>query len=156
MKYKFQYKNTPLQFWQLSMYYMYGSIIGVCNIIFTVAMILLSFKMWSNASNFVKTLLLLACCLFSVIQPIGIYLRAKMQAEGSKEIEIGFDESGIHVKTDIEASDLDWRSIKKVSRKPNMIVIFSTTTHGFILTNKVLGKQHEEFYRYIVSKINKF
>lgn len=155
MKYKFKYKNTPLQFWQLSMYYMYGSIIGVCNIIFTVAMILLSLKMWGDASSFVKTLLLLACCLFSVIQPIGIYLRAKTQAAASKEIEISFDDSGIHVKTDLEASDLDWKSIKRVSKKPNMVVIFSTTTHGFILTNKVLGKQSEEFYHYVASKINK-
>jgi hypothetical protein len=155
MKYKFKYKNTPLNFWQLSMYFMYGSIVGVCNLIFTVAMILLSFKIWSDASSFVRMLLIFACCLFPIIQPVGIYFRAKKQAAVSKEIEIGFDDNGIHVKSDYAASDLEWKNIKKVSRKPNMIVIFSTTTHGFILTNKVLGKQNEEFYNFIVSKINK-
>lgn len=155
MKYKFKYKNTALNFWQLSMYFTYGSIIGVCNMIFSIAMILLSVKIWSNASSVVRMLLLLACCLFPIIQPIGIYFRAKKQAAASKEIEIGFDDFGIHVKADYADSNLEWKSIKKVSKKPNMIVIFSTTTHGFLLTNQVLGKQSEEFYNYVVSKISK-
>jgi hypothetical protein len=154
MKYKFNYKNTPFDFWQLSIYFTYGSIIGVCNIIFTVAMILLSIKIWGDASSFVRMLLLFACCLFPIFQPIGIYTRAKKQAADSKEIEISFDDTGIHVKSGEVSSDLEWKIIKKVSKKPNVIVIFSTTTHGFVLTNRVLGIQKEEFYNYVVSKIN--
>lgn len=153
MKYKFIYKNTPFDLWQLSMYFTYGSIVGVCNLIFTVAIILLSFKIWGDAGSFVRMLLLFACCLFPIIQPLGIYARAKKQAAASKEMELGFDDAGIHVKTGNAVSDLDWKLIKKVSRKPNMIVIFSTTTHGFVLTNRVLGKQSESLYRYVVSKM---
>lgn len=154
MKYQFVYKNSPFDFWQLSMYFTYGSIVGVCNVIFTVAMILLTFKMWGDASSFVRMLLLFACCLFPIIQPIGIYSRAKRQAAVSKEIEISFDESKIYVETNHVSSDMEWKNIKKISKKPNMIVIFTTTTHGFVLTNKVIGKQKEEFYNYVVSKIN--
>lgn len=155
MKYTFKYKNTPFDIWQLSLYYTYGSIAGVCNTIFTVAMILLSFRIWDNVGIFVRILLLLACCLFPIIQPIGIYIRARKQAAYSKEIEIGFDDAGIHVKSGNEYSDLKWKSIKKVSKKPNMIVIFSTTIYGFILTNKILGQQNKEFYNYVISKLSK-
>lgn len=155
MEYKFIYKNTPWEFWQLSIYFMYGSIVGVCNIIFTAAMIILATTIWDNISSSVRMLLVIACCLFPIVQPIGIYVRAKKQAAVSKIIEIGFNDTGIHVKTDDKSSDIKWRNIKKIAKKPNIIVIFSTTTRGFILSNRVLGKQKEEFYNYIVSKMNR-
>lgn len=153
MKYHFKYKNKPLDFWQLSMYFTYGSIVGICNIIFTVAMILLTFKMWGDASSFVRMLLLFAIILFPVIQPIGIYTRAHRQAATSSDIDITFDDTGVHVHAGEMNSDIEWRNIKKVSKKTNMIVVFSTTTHGFILTNKVIGKNNKEFYNYIISKM---
>ena len=37
MKYKYTYRNTAGELWQLSMYYIYGSMAGLCNIIFTAA-----------------------------------------------------------------------------------------------------------------------
>ena len=154
MKYKFIYKNNTLDFWRLSIYYTYGSIVGVCNIIFTVAIILLSLKVWTEASSIIRILLVIACCLFPIIQPIGIYNRAKRQAAAAKEIELSIGETGIHINMGNESSNLEWNTIKKISKKLDMIVIFSTSTHGFILTNKVLGKQKDEFYNYLISKVN--
>lgn len=153
MNYHFNYKNKPLDFWQLSMYFTYGSIVGVCNAIFTVAMILLTIKMWVDATSFVRMLLLFAIILFPIIQPIGIYTRAQRQAATASDIDITFDDTGVHVQSGETNSDIEWKNIKRVSKKPNMIVVFSTTTHGFILTNKVIGKNNKEFYNYISSKM---
>lgn len=154
MRYQFVSRTTPLDFWKLSMYSIYGSLIGVCNILFTVAMVGLIVKFWGDVNHFVRILLILASCLFPVIQPIGIYIRAKRQADAMlQNMEIDFDDSGIHVRTANQTSDLKWNTIKRVSKKPSMMVIFSTATHGFILTNKVLGKEKENFYNYVVSKL---
>lgn len=156
MKYKFVYQTTAFDLWQLSMYSIYSSMVGVCNIIFTVAMLLLTVKYWGEVSIFLKILLIIGICLFTVIQPTMVYMRAKKQvATAPREMEIGFDDYGIHVKTQSKSSDLKWNKIKGVSKKPSMIVIFSTGQHGFILTNKVLGKQKEAFYDYVLSKIQK-
>lgn len=154
MKYKFTYQTTAFDLWQLSMYSTYNSMVGVCNIIFTVAMTLLTVKFWNGVNIFIKVLLIMGILLFPIIQPIAVYLRAKRQiAMMPHDMEIGFDDYGVHVKTKNEKSDLKWKTLKGVSKKPNMIVIFSTNKHGFILTNRVLGKQKEEFYKYVVSKI---
>jgi len=102
MNYHFNYKNKPLDFWQLSMYFTYGSIVGVCNAIFTVAMILLTIKMWVDATSFVRMLLLFAIILFPIIQPIGIYTRARRQAATASDIDITFDDTGVHVQTDVK------------------------------------------------------
>ena len=154
MNFKFNYKTTAIDFWQLSMYYMYGSLVGVCNIIFTVAMILLTFRFWGDANWLWRIVFLFLCCLFPIIQPIGIYSKAKNQVQTLPEqMALTVNDSGIHVATGNQHSNLKWNTIKRISKKPNMIVIFSSTTHGFILTNKVLGDQKESFYQFISSKI---
>ncbi|WP_291635330.1 YcxB family protein [Clostridium sp.] len=156
MKYKFTYQTTAFDLWQLSMYSIYSSIVGVCNIIFTVAMFLLSIRFWGDVNSFIKIGLILVICLFTVIQPAVVYRRARRQLRAvPHDMEIGFDDNGIHVKTENQSSDLKWNTIKGVSKKPSMIVVFSTTKHGFVLTNKVLGKQKKAFYNYVVSKIKK-
>jgi hypothetical protein len=136
------------------MFGIYGSIIGVCNIIFTVAILLLATKFWEDVSSFIKILLIISISLFTVIQPIAVYIRAKRQiATVPQDMEIGFDDNGIHIKTSNQNSDLKWSTIKGVIKKPSMIIIFTTMKHGFIITNKMLGKQKETFYDYIVSQI---
>ncbi|MGN9164378.1 YcxB family protein [Tissierellaceae bacterium HCP3S3_D8] len=154
MKYKFNYQTSAFDLWQLSMFGIYGSIIGVCNIIFTVAILLLATKFWEDVSRFIKILLIISISLFTVIQPIAVYIRAKRQiATVPQDMEIGFDDNGIHIKTSNQNSDLKWSTIKGVIKKPSMIIIFTTMKHGFIITNKMLGKQKETFYDYIVSQI---
>ncbi len=156
MKYKFTYRTTAFDLWQLTMYGIYASVVGVCNIIFTIAMVLLTAKFWGDVNSLMKILFITAICLFTVIQPAVVYMRGKRQVSTvSHDMEIGFDDQGIHVTTEKQSSDLEWSTIKGVSKKLSMIVIFSTTKHGFVLTNKVLGKQKEPFYDYVVSKIEK-
>lgn len=156
MEYKFTYKTTAFDLWQLSMYSIYGSMVGVCNIIFTVAMLLLTAKFWVDVNTLIKIFLIIATCLFTIIQPLVVYMRAKKQAVTlPQELQLGFDDHGVHVKSGNQSSDLKWNAIKGVSKKPTMIIVFSSTKHGFVLTNKVLGNQKEAFYDYLMSKIRK-
>lgn len=154
MKYKFNYQTSNIDLWKLSMYGTYGSMVGVSNIIFTVAMVLLAGKFWSDANSFMKILLIIAISLFTVIQPIAVYIRAKRQvATVPQDMEFSLDDKGIHIKTSNKNSDLKWSTIKGVTKKPSMIIIFTTKKHGFIISNKMLGKEKEDFYNYVVSKI---
>lgn len=153
MKFKFKYRNTAFEYWQLAMYYTYGSIVGICNIIFTAAMIALTVRFWTESSSFVRLLLLLACGLFTVFQPLYVYLQSKEKMKAvQQEIELSFDDKGIYVKSGEKTEQLSWKRIKKVSKKPGMIIIFSDTVHGYVLSSRVLGKEKEEFYAFVVSK----
>lgn len=154
MKYDFKYQTTALDIWQLSMYRIYGSIVGSVNIIFTVAMILLSFQFWRDVNLAIKIGLILAVCLFTLIQPVVIYLRAKKQVgTAPRVVDIEFNDKAIHVKSNNQTSTLKWQSIKGILKKPTMLVVLSTGQEGFILTNKVLGKQKVPFYNYVMSNI---
>ena len=45
--YRYTVRPTASDLWQLSMYYVYGSLVGVCNIIFTEAVLALAVAKWS-------------------------------------------------------------------------------------------------------------
>lgn len=154
MKFKFHYQTEATDIWKLSMYGIYSSMLGMVNIIFTAAMFLLTVKFWSSENIFIKILLIIAASLFTVVQPLAIYMRAKRQTETfPQDMEIGFDDKGIHVITSAGNSDLKWSMIRGVTQKNSMIIIYTTDKHGFVLTNKTLGKQKEDFYKYAASKI---
>ena len=154
MRYKYTYRTTARDLWQLSMYYIYGSLAGLCNIIFTVAAFALGFSRWDQAHGIVRCLIVLGCCLFTVIQPLMIYAKAKKQAAGiTQDTQVSIDDNGLYIRVGDDTSQLPWKSVKRLSRKPAMIIIFSDTTHGFIFTNRVLGNEKEEFYRYASSKV---
>lgn len=154
MRYKYTYRTTARDLWQLSMYYIYGSLAGLCNIIFTVAAFASGFSRWDQAQGIVRCLIVLGCCLFTVIQPLMIYAKAKKQAAGiTQDTQVSIDDNGLYIRVGDDTSQLPWKSVKRISRKPAMIIIFSDTTHGFIFTNRVLGNEKEEFYRYASSKV---
>ena len=153
MKYKYTYRNTAGELWQLSMYYTYGSVVGMCNLIFTAAVIALTINKWNTVSGVWRFLLLLACCLFTVIQPLAVWRKAEKQAAGiGRDTEMEFGDAGIRIRVGDETSVIPWTAVKKISKKPTMIILFSDTTHGYVLTNRVLGKDREAFYNYVTSK----
>ena len=83
-----------------------------------------------------------------------IYAKAKKQAAGiTQDTQVTIDDNGLHIRVGNDTSDLPWKSVKRISRKPAMIIVFSDTTHGFVFTNRVLGNEKEEFYRYAASKV---
>ena len=156
MRYQYIYRTTALDLWQLSMYYIYGSMVGVCNILFTVAIVALIISRWNEAGGIWRSLMVLGVCLFTVIQPLLSYQRARKQAaQITRDTQLGFADTGIYVKSGDESTQIPWSSIKKVSRKPGMIVVFSDTTHGFILTDRILKTEKDDFYQYVTSNITR-
>lgn len=153
MTYQFKSDVKALDLWILTMRRTYRSMAGICNLVFTVAMILLTVKFWEQSGDVLQVILLFACLLFPVIQPIGIYLKAKGQTRAlPKDMELQFDEGGLHVTVGTGHEDIQWNQIRAV-KELNMIIIFSGARHGYMLTNRVLGEEKEAFFAFVTSKI---
>ena len=43
LMYQYTYRLSNGEYWRLSMYYTYGSMVGVCNLIFTAALFILTY-----------------------------------------------------------------------------------------------------------------
>lgn len=153
--YSYEYRNTAAELWQLSMYYTYGSMVGVCNLAFTAGAFAMAVSRWEGASIFMRCLIVFGCCLFTIIQPFLVYLKARRQAQAiTEDTRISFDEAGLHVRVGKERWDGGWDGVKRLSKKPTMIILFSDTTHGFVLTNRILGDDRKGFYQYVLSRMS--
>lgn len=156
MKFLYNYETRASDLWQLSMYSIYRSMVGLVNIIFTVAMFILAMRYWSEVSWYLKALLVLALSLFTVIQPLLIYRRARKQVNAvPRDMEIGFDDMGVHVKSGTEKSLVRWKKMRGITKHPTMLIIYISTHRGYVLNNKVLGKDRDALYAYVVSNLNR-
>ena len=156
MKYEFPYVTRANDLWMISMYNIYHSMAGVTNVIFTVAMILLSIRYFSQVDVILKILLLLGLSIFTLIQPLLIYLRAKKQVDGLPEgMKIALDDKGIHVEKNGQRSILRWSKVQGIKRYPFLLIIFASGGQGYILSNDTLGKEKETLYSFVKSHLGK-
>lgn len=154
MKYEYRYRNTAGDIWQLSMYYIYGSMVGLCNLIFTLAVLALAVSKWSSSSLIFKICVVFCFLLFPLVQPVLVYLKAVRQAALVKEdTSICFDDFGVHVSQGGECVEIGWEKMKRVARKPTAVLVFSDSTHGFVLTDRILKGEKKEFFAFAAGKV---
>lgn len=154
MSYEFESRVTPFDFWRLSMSRTYRSTAGICNLVFTVSMFLLTAKFWDGAGDVTQLLLFVGCILFPVLQPIGVFVRAKAQAaQVPRDMRLLFDEEGLHVTVKDMHEDIRWKNLTDVVRQAHLVIVFSDTRHGYMLPERVLGNRCGEFFAFAKGKI---
>ncbi|MBP3782712.1 MAG: YcxB family protein [Butyrivibrio sp.] len=154
MEYKYMCDVKASDLWKMAMVRTYKAAIGVVNIVFTVAMILLVFRFWKTAPDILRVLMIFGCLVFPVIQPLATYGMCVKQLENMpRDMELKFDDVGVHVSTGGQSELIRWNKVKNAIKRNNMIVVMSDDSHGYMLTNRVLGNEKEEFYNFLCSKI---
>lgn len=154
MTYRFENKVKPSDFWLLSMHHTYHSTVGICNIVFTLAMFALVYRFGKTVGDAVEVLLFFGCILFPVLQPFFVYLRARGQAMLIPEkLVLTFDDRGLFVEVGTQTQSIPWKKITSVTKEYNMVIVCSDARHGYIITNRMLGKQKQDFWAFIQSKI---
>ena len=155
MEYCFKSDVKPIDLWIISMRKIYKSHAGAVNILFTVAMVFLSVRFFGHWGAFVNAVLIFAVILFPILQPLAIYSRSVKQLENLPgEMTLHFDDKGLMVKCDGKSERIPWKRIANAYRQRGMVVVMSDDRHGYMLTDRVLGAQKEEFFDYLCSKIN--
>ncbi len=154
MEYKYMCDVKASDLWKMAMVRTYKAAIGVVNIVFTVAMILLTFRFWKTAPDILRILMIFGCIVFPVIQPLATYGMCVKQLENMpRDMELKFDDVGVHVSTGGQSELIRWNKVRNAIKRDNMIVVMSDDSHGYMLTNRVLGDQKQEFYDFLCGKI---
>ena len=81
--YQYRYKTTRGEYWKMSMYFIYHSMTGMVNLVFTAALIALTCAKWESSGTVFRICMVLGCCLFPILQPLAVYLSAGKLASGS-------------------------------------------------------------------------
>jgi hypothetical protein len=154
MHYEYKCDVKPADLWKMAMIRTYRSPLGIVNIVFTVAMVLLTMRFWVTAPDMLRILMILGIALFPVIQPLAVYGNSVKQLEDMpRDMELFFDDKGMRVTTGGKSEDIRWKRIANAIKRKNMIVIMSDDRHGYMLTDRALGNEKEEFYDFLCEKI---
>lgn len=150
MTFNFKYETKPMDIWQLNLYGLYSSIPGMINLLISLCLLVLATKYWGNISLGLRIGVIAGLVIFLVIQPLMMYSRAKKQVKQMpKHIELGMDESGVHVNDGHEAIDIQWKDIEGIAQKPTMLILLSTSSYGYILVNRVLKGHRKEVFNFV-------
>ena len=118
--YQYRYKTTRGEYWKMSMYFIYHSMTGMVNLVFTAALLALTFAKWGSSGNIFRICMVLGCCLFTIFQPLAIYLSAgKLASASGEDTEIRLDDVGIQVKVGNTYDKIPWRKIVRIAKPPS-------------------------------------
>ena len=156
MEYQFRCELKPVDLWKMTMFRTYRSLAGAVNFIFSVAILFVTFRLWTEASAFSKGLLVLGCLLFPMIQPLAIYGRSVKLLEDLPGITVlTVNDAGVYVSCGEQKEFLGWNRIHNAVKRRDSILLMSDASHGYVLVNKTLGDQKEDFFKFLCSKIQK-
>ncbi len=155
MSFHYKCDVRPGDFWRMSMSHTYHTPMGVGNIVFTIAMILLTYRFWSSTSDVVRTILILLILIFPVFQPVIVFLEAKNKAKLIPEdLELTVNEKGITVHTENQSEKIRWKQVKGLILERNMVILRLDKNSGYFLPNRVLREEREAFIEFVQSRIS--
>ena len=148
--FNYRYTVKPSDIWQVRMYYAYASYLAMVNIICIVAAVVLIVTMWANAAAWFKFAMLIFLSLFTVIQPLFIYMNCVKQVGGNNdEIMLNISHSSITVETGGKKETYGWDRVVNVTVKPTLVIIYTDASHGYILTNRILKESRKELIAFL-------
>lgn len=153
MDFKFQSKITAWDCLVSTLRHTYKSVAGVINIVFTGACIALAVRFLGTARPLEASLILLGCFWFPAIIPTATYFHHKKSLKNMPEdLFLSFDNYGMHVLVGDKKEDISWSNLSRIAIEPNMVIIYSDKTHGYMLSNKNMGKERNEFLLFLKEK----
>ncbi|MBR6404480.1 MAG: YcxB family protein [Eubacterium sp.] len=156
MEYKYISDVKPKDLWYIAMLRIYRSFIGIINVVFMVAMIMLTIRFWSTSGGILKAFMIIGCMIFPVIQPLAIYGKSVKQLENlPNNLMLTFNDRGVLVECDGKCENIKWSRITNAIKQKNMIVVMSDGRHGYMLTDRMLGDKKEEFYEFLCEKLRR-
>lgn len=122
---------------------------GVIWVIFSIAVIGIVIYTWGDVKLMNSILLIITASLYTVINPIMLYLKAKSQVKNNayfnNELMYRTDSKGITVSQGEETTTVKWSEMWKAVKYGDVVVVYITTIRAFILPVRCIGEQYNSF-----------
>lgn len=152
---KYTYKLEKGDMWRYRMLMQYSSLAGVVQVIFMISMVILIVTKWSSSESFFQVVMIFACLLFPVFQPLAFYGQCINEYDPYKpEHTISFDNFGMNVVVHSHVQSFKYDSIKAVYNRPGMILIQPDDIHLYIIPSRVLGNDKPALAKFLKEQIN--
>ncbi len=143
---QFELKLTVKDLWTFSMYHDNAGFRGIFNLLFTAAALFLLVFKWGSLPVSSRLLLVLCVLLFTVWQPLLVYIKARRQAKAPvirDVMTLTFGEEGLTVEQSGQTAEFTWDQMGRMDKMPSMIVLYMDRVHAYLLPKSVTGDQEE-------------
>lgn len=146
-------KITTRDLWIFSMYHSNRGFQGVFNIIFTLAWFYL---LITQELDIPRRIAYLVCAMmFSVIQPLLLYLKSMKQAKTDairQEFILSIQEKGLKVTRANSSGEFAWEDIYKTMFYPNLIIIYVDIRRAYLIPKRYWKENQKELIQILKEK----
>jgi len=137
MKFSFAYKNNASDYCKLSLYGIYTSWAGICNIFFFAAILVLTITQWDTCNIVFHVILVLLCLLIPVFQPVSIFLRARRQAATlSHDTKLEINDNFIAVTVGVKSENVPFSKIRRIIKRPGFVILGMGGHYGYAIPDR--------------------
>lgn len=155
---RFEVKLGVKDLWQFSMYHANAGMLGIVNVLFTLAALFLIVTRWGTLTTPYRALLVVCALMFTVWQPLLLYNKARKQAKGPAVKEpmiLTFGEEGLRVTQNEQEAVFSWEQMGRLDKMPTMVILYMDRVHAYLLPKSVMGEQEEPFYEMVRAHLPK-
>lgn len=155
---RFEVKLGVKELWQFSMYHANAGMLGMVNVLFTLAALFLIVTRWGSLTVPYRLLLVVCALMFTVWQPLLLYNKARKQAKAPAVKEpmiLTFGEEGLKVEQNEQEAVFTWEQMGRLDRMPTMVILYMDRVHAYLLPKSVMGAQEETFYELVRARLSK-
>jgi hypothetical protein len=154
--YRFPYGISPGEMTKLGMANIYRSMPGVVNMVFTVSLILVTYRFWDTVGWAIRVLMILGIALFPLLQPGIMYLRSRnIVSKMPRDMEMRIRKDGISIDTEDNSTLIEYGDIATFRRIAGLLVLQTSGKQSYVLSPRHLGKRTEEVFELIRSRIRR-
>ena len=146
--------------YRYTMRHTYFQLSGVFGILISVGSLILCFlnrRIYSSSTIFV---LIFVGLLFTVIQPIMLYSKCKMQMKKNEGINAPLhytlSEEGIGIEQKEQSAEVKWYDVRKVVKAKGGLYIYMSPARAFIFPRKQCGQEYEEIASVVAAQVKKY
>ena len=146
--------------YRYTMRHTYFQLSGVFGILISVGSLILCYlnrRIYSSSTIFV---LIFVGLLFTVIQPIMLYSKCKMQMKKNEGINAPLhytlSEEGIEIEQQEQTAEVKWYDVRKVVKAKGGQYIYMSPARAFIFPKKQCGQEYEEIASMVTAQVKKY
>ena len=149
---------TAKDLWAFSMYHANAGLMGIFNLLFTLAALYLLIFRWSSTTTPYRCLLVICVLVFTVWQPFLLWTKAKKQAKRpavKDPMRLVFDDEKLTVSQTDNQAEFTWEQMGLLDAKPSMYILYMDRVHAYLLPKTALGDQEEAFRELVTAHLPK-
>lgn len=146
MKAEFDVKMTRKDLFLFLLNNTYRKMTGIIWCVFSAAVIAVAVYTWGKIDIMQSVLLIVLACLYTVINPFILYVKAVRQMKQNeffqKPLHYEIDERGIKVSQGETSETTEWNRMWKAVRYGSQVLIYVSNIRVFTLPCRAIGDQY--------------